>query len=333
MSNIRHFNYSTFVYSESTILHKKNKNYYGAKQILLPLKANGWQSILYDAISIIIASLKGGNLLILGTSGTFILPFVRFFFPSINLIVNMAGLEWKRSKWSWFASKCLKFNEWSAVRFSHILIADNQGLVQYVREKYKKESKFIPYGGNQFSNILEDKSVFSKFDLPDSIYDFAICRAQPDNNIDLILEAYSESFDTIIFVSNWNNCDFGRRMIKKYSHVDNIFLIGPIYDSAMLKALRTHSRLYIHGHSAGGTNPSLVEAMWAQKPIFAFDVCFHKFTTYNNAMFFDSSSSLVSLLKNYSEEWANTSKELLYENALQNYNWEDISNSYLKLLK
>ena len=101
----------------------------------------------------------------------------------------------------------------------------------------------------------------------------------------------------------------------------------------MLKALRTHSRLYIHGHSAGGTNPTLVEAMWVPKPIFAFDVCFHKFTTYNNAKFFNSSSSLVSLLKNYNEEWANTSKELLYEIASQNYNWENVSNSYLKLLK
>lgn len=322
-----------FVYSESNALHKKNILYHGSRQVLIPLKANGYQSILYDLISIILSAFKGGNLLILGTSGTFVLPVIRCLFPHLNIIVNMAGLEWSRDKWGWFAKKLLKFNEWSAIKFSHTLIADNQGLVDYVKSNYNHNSYLIPYGGDQYNNLSDNTNIFIEYDLPRHSFDFAICRAQSDNNIELILETYSTRSDNIVFVSDWDNSSYGKKIKNKYSKFKNIFLIGPIFDLQKLKSLRIHCRIYIHGHSAGGTNPTLVEAMWSRCSIFAFDVCFHRHTTNNFAKFFDSVSTLHYLLDNYCENWASNSKSSLFEYASQHYSWEKISNSYLKLLR
>jgi glycosyltransferase involved in cell wall biosynthesis len=321
------------VYCEASVVESTGSIYKGA--VLRPLrwKANGWQSIVYDSYGMILGSIRGTNVLVLGTSATFILPFLRLLFPRVHYYVNMAGLEWKRSKWGAIARYVLKFNEWAAARFSHKLIADNEGLVQYVKEKYGIEAVYIPYGGDQYLGLEANYAVFEAWNLPAGKYDLALSRAQSDNNLEMILEAYAQSGNELVFVSNWNTNAYGRELKERFGSYSHLHLIGPIYDVARLKAIQMRARLYVHGHSAGGTNPSLVEAMWAGLPTFAFEVSYNKHTTENNARYFSDSDGLIRLLKDYDETWAKTSSKLLLEIAQRKFLWKNIRLAYLNLLE
>jgi glycosyltransferase involved in cell wall biosynthesis len=319
------------VYCEQEVVEKRGTIYNGVRLIGLPIRANGWQSVLYDSYAILLSAIRGGQILVLGTSGTFIVPVIRILFPRSRVIVNMAGLEWARSKWGLVARGLLKLNEWAAVRFAHEVIADNEGLVDYVKETYGVDAVFIPYGGDQYLPIKENSDVLVEFSLPSGQFDFAIGRAQTDNNVQLILETYAGRSENLVFVSNWDSSKFGRSMKRRYGHFSNLFLVGPIYDLGKIKALRARARLYIHGHSAGGTNPALVEAMWACLPVFAYDVSYNRHTTNNLAHYFDSVESLSHLLDRFDANWATECSVNLSRTARRKYAWKNVVAMYSDL--
>jgi glycosyltransferase involved in cell wall biosynthesis len=319
------------VYCEKKVVEKQGKNYKGAKLVPLRWKANGWQSIFFDLSATLLASREGGKVLILGTSATFALPFFKLFFPKVHYIVNMAGLEWSREKWGLLARSFLKFNEMIAAKFSHKFITDNQGLKEYIKKNYNIDSILIPYGGDQFLDATTNSAVFEEFDLPKE-FDFAMARAQIDNNMEVILNAYAKSGLELVYVSNWGSSEFGKSMLKKFGHIPNLNLIGPIYDINKIKALYKKARLYVHGHSAGGTNPVLVESMWAKLPILAFDVSFNKFTTQNEACYYSTSDELIELSTMISEKTRTNISENLFLIAKSIYKWEHILSLYEAVL-
>lgn len=321
------------VYCETSSVEVTGQLYKGVTLHPLPWKANGWQSIIYDAHGMILASIRGGDVLILGASAAFIIPFLRLIFPKTRYYINMAGLEWKRSKWGRTAKIVIKLNEWASAKFAHKLIADNEGLVDYVKNKYDIEAVYIAYGGDQYNSYKEDLSVFPEWNLPSGQFDFAMARAQSDNNIELILDAYKQSGEKLVFVSNWDSSDFGKSIRAKYSIIANLHLVGPIYDLAKVKAIQTQCRLYVHGHSAGGTNPALVEAMWAGLPTFAFDISFNRHTTEQMALYFASADELVKLLKSFDGKWAKVCGNALKTVAHNKFRWSYVRTRYLKLFK
>lgn len=267
----------------------------------------------------------------LGTSATFWLPLLRLLFKRNRYIVNMAGLEWSRSKWGPFARLLLRHNEGAAALYAHKFIADNQGLVDYVSETYGRKAELIAYGGDQFIEVLADQSVFQKNSLP-PIYDFAMARAQIDNNLEMIIQAYIRQGSPLVFVSNWDSNEYGRSVRDRYKDVPNLHLIGPVYEIAKVKALHARVRLYVHGHSAGGTNPSLVEAMWAGLPTAAFDVNFNRYTTHNQAFYFSSSGDLEHLLNSMSQACLNYCSKTLRQIANANYSWRSVRTAYEKII-
>ena len=174
----------------------------------------------------------------------------------------MAGLEWKRSKWNKFASWFLKFSEKIAVNYSDVTVVDNQGLQEYISSEYGVPSKVIAYGGDQVSKLKLTDELAEKFKFLKKPYYAAVARIQPDNNIDMILEAFTKMPDNnLAFVGNWDVSEYGKLLKEKYSKVSNIYIIDAIYDLQILDQIRSNCVAYIHGHSSGGTNPSLVEAM------------------------------------------------------------------------
>lgn len=315
------------VYCEKEVCEAQKGHYKGAKLASIKWRANGWQSVFYDLSALWRASKQGGNILILGTSATFIIPVLRCFFPSCTFIVNMAGLEWSRSKWGAFASWFLKFNEMMAAKFAHFFITDNKGLTDYIRKQYNKDSIMIPYGGDQFLEAASDQDVFNEFDLPDE-FDFAMARSQIDNNMEVILDAYAKSGQELVFVSNWKSSTYGKALLEKYVDVPNLNLIGPIYDVGKIKALYQKTRIYIHGHSAGGTNPVLVESMWARLPVLAFDVTFNRHTTHNKAFYFKDSQELAKLSQTLKNDSLTRCAQSLYQIANDCYKWEHIQSCY-----
>ena len=264
-------------------------NYCGAERRFIAISANGIASILYDILTCLHAWWCGANkLLILGVSGAPVLLFLRLF-TRVELITNVDGVEWKRAKWNGLAKNYLRLAEWLAVRFSHQVIADNQGIQDYLEAAYGCRSVVITYGGD---HALKGEAVDLPFAVPDR-YAISLCRIEPENNVELILEAFvSSSQLPLVFVGNWDASAYGRELWSRYSHYDNIILSKPIYDQNILYTLRHQACVYVHGHSAGGTNPSLVEMMHFGIPIIAFDCNFNRYTTDGEALYFNSSKEL-----------------------------------------
>ncbi|MFG6685356.1 DUF1972 domain-containing protein [Mariniflexile sp. HNIBRBA6329] len=306
------------------------KKHINAKLVYLPFKANGISSILYDVLSVLHSLLYADVILVLGVSGAFVLPFVKLLTKK-KIITNIDGLEWKRDKWGSLAKKYLKKQEEIAVKYSHHVVVDNEGIREHVTFSYSKSSHLISYGGDHVFNVGLKQETIDKYNLPKT-FAFKVCRIEPENNIHLILEAFSESKTNLVIVGNWNNNEYGKNLKKNYNK-KNIHLLDPIYNQDQLNEIRSNCFLYIHGHSAGGTNPSLVEAMCLGLPILAFNVSYNKFTTHNEALYFQNKEELVANLKLISENpnilKYNSTK--MKEISLKEYKWHIISDKYKKL--
>lgn len=309
------------VFCSSNSYPEKRLKYNDASLIYLPLNANGTQSVPYDILSLIKCwVMKPDVVLILGVSGCIFLPIFKIFSNS-KIITNIDGLEWRRDKWGSFAKKFLKISEAIAVKYSDLVITDNKAIGDYVRDEYKAENVTIAYGGDHALRELDTSSSQDDYAL-------GLCRIEPENNVSMILEAYSETNKKIRFVGNWNSSDFGRSLKEKYKHFNNIELIDPIYDLDELFKLRQGCSLYLHGHSAGGTNPSLVEMMHFGVPILAFDCNFNRYSTEQKASYFDSSTTLNQLLVALDGVTLDKNAKAMKEIAQRRYTWAEINRMY-----
>lgn len=302
--------------------------YKGAELKYVPLRANGVQSIPYDMISFLRIPRKTDVILVLGVSGCLILPVFRLFCRK-RLIINIDGLEHRRAKWGKLAKTFLKLSEKMAVRYADVIISDNKGIQDYVREEYGKESELIAYGGDHAVRSVPQARTFEilrRYGLRPGAYAVTVCRIEPENNCHLVLEAFSKSDRELAFVGNWSRSAYGQELKEKYSAFPNIHILDPIYDIDTLYVLRMNAWAYVHGHSAGGTNPSLVEAMFFGNPVFAYDVVYNRETTGGGALYWSSSDELLKLL---SLDDFDTSS--IIDLANQKYTWKRIANQYEKL--
>jgi len=310
----------------------RHQTYKGARLIYLPLDANGIQSILYDSLSILHALLFADVLLILGVSGGFLLPFVRLF-TSKKIIISIDGIEWKRNKWNKYAQLYLWIAEWMAVKFSHADISDNEAIQEYTAMRYKSLSNIIEYGADHTLKVTPQHDDYEKYPFIREKYAFKVCRIEPENNLDMVLEAFAElPAQLLVLVGNWNNSEYGKALREKYQSAPNIHMLDPIYDQRTLDVIRGNCAVYIHGHCAGGTNPSLVEAMYLGLPVFAFGVSYNKATTENKARYFNNATELMTSIEQTSDTELTQLAAVMKTIADRRYNWKQISNKYAWLI-
>ena len=221
----------------------------------------------------------------------------------------------------------MKFSEFLAVKFSTQVVSDNDAITNYIAEEYQSEAHTIAYGGDHaFKSISNVK--------PDDIYEtpapfaLSICRIEPENNVHLILEGFLEAKLPIVFIGNWAKSSYGRSLYNKYKDKINITLLHPIYCLDTLYAYRSSCLFYVHGHSAGGTNPSLVEMMHFSKPIVAFDCSFNRATMEDKGSYFSSLSSLAEILDVPNSLFDGAD---MNEIAKRRYTWEIVRRQYLGL--
>ena len=326
------FNITVYCSGKQYGKEDRKKNYKNAQLKYLPLEANGVQSIPYDTLSILHALWYADVLLILGVAGAWILPFVRLF-TNKKIIISIDGIEWKRDKWSWPAKMYLYWAEKIAVKYSHCDISDNESIQDYTAMRYGSLSNVIEYGADHTMNVLPSKADFLKYSFLSKPYAFKVCRIEPENNIEMILQAFS-TFKKypLVLVGNWLNSDFGKNLKAKYKDEANLILLDPIYDQREIDLLRGNALMYVHGHSAGGTNPSLVEAMFLALPILSFDVSYNRTTTEGKASYFDSKETLVALLETLEPKDLILYGENMKSIAERRYKWGIIANKYKALI-
>lgn len=325
-------NYEMTVYCSSKYFANRGKRlsvYNGAKLVYLPLNANGYQSIPYDIFSLLHALRKNDVLLLLGVSGAILLPFLKLF-SNKPILVNIDGQEWKRPKWNWLAKKILGYSERLAVRFADEVIADNKIIKEYVEECYGREDiRLIEYGGDHVTKCPLTDETKSRFPFLLQPYAFNVSRIEPENNIHLILEAFSKSPQhRLVMVGLWSHGKYGMNLKEKYRSYSNIHLLDPIYNQEELNELRSNAAVYVHGHSAGGTNPGLVEAMCLGLPVISYDVSYNRETTNHRARYFKTTGELIHQLNQLDETERQRMGDDLEQYGRQYYNWSRIAALY-----
>jgi glycosyltransferase involved in cell wall biosynthesis len=317
------------VYTSSVDVKEKIKTYKGTRLQYIPFKANGIQSIPYDICSLLHAAFHCDISFICGTSGCISLPFIRLI--NKNIVLNPDGQEWKRNKWNRFIKEFLKLSESLGVRFAKTVVADNTKIREYISSEYKKDSVLIEYGGDQVLKVPLNDETAQKYGIKSQNYAFKVCRIEPENNIHLIIDAFKEMPDIpLVLIGNWNHSDYGKKLRRDNQEYENLKLLDPVYDQRTLDELRSNCGMYIHGHSVGGTNPSLVEAMNLGLFIIAYDVEYNRETTEHKALFFRNKEELLSLLRRIENKEIDTAeiRSKMEEIAKRRYLWSIITNKY-----
>lgn len=244
---------------------------------------------------------------------------------------NMDGLEWKRTKYSKWVKKFLRYAESLGVKHSDHLISDSIGIKKYLKNKYGVDSTYIAYGATVFKN--HDINVLKDFKLESQKYDMLIARLEPENSIEIILDGVMEAklSRPFLVIGNYKT-PYGNYLIEKYKEYKQIQFVGSIYDINILNNLRFYSNIYFHGHTVGGTNPSLLEAMASNSLICANDNDFNRFVLENDAVYFNNKYEVANHLASLIYE-DNKIQLMLLENKkkiLNVFDWEIIIDQYAK---
>jgi len=250
-------------------------------------------------------------------------------YPSKSTIItNMDGLEWKRSKYSPKVQQFLKYAEHLAVKYSKFYISDSLVIKSYLADKYKVDSCYIPYGADLFSE--EEREQVSKSDAMKEDYFLLMARMEPENNIETILDGFNNSNSQKKFkVLGDTSNRFGQFITHKFKNDNRIEFKGSIFDTAKVRAMQNNSYLYFHGHSVGGTNPSLLEAMASEALIAAHNNPFNKSVLSTDAFYFSDANDVRSLVENVQRH--ETEKTMVNNNLRKikyQFNWERVIDQY-----
>jgi len=247
-----------------------------------------------------------------------------------KIFTNMDGLEWKRSKFSRSVSLFLKYAESLAVKHSDVLISDSIAIQEYLNKKYSAKSNYIPYGANVFQH--PNKTYLNEFKLKPYGYDMLVARIEPENNIATIINAFinSKVSRNLLVIGNMNT-KLGKELKSKIKDNRVIFL-GYVSQMNKLNNLRYFSNLYFHGHSVGGTNPSLLEAMASNSLICAHKNKFNSSILSDDAIYFSNNDELIKIIqstrksnfKHFCSNNLNKIKSI--------FNWDKIISDYNQLL-
>jgi len=316
------------VYCAKTPKKKRLERYHNSKLIYIPFKANGWQSMIYDAISIVHAFFFVDVLVILGFSGVFAFP-LRAIFKK-RVVFNIGGVEWQKVRGSkrlgtieiaakkWFERIC--------VHYSDCIIADNQVIWDYVKTTYNIDCVLAEYGGDHAVLTTVTHALIQKYPFLADKYDVTVSRAQEDMNIHILVEAYkSIPHRKLVVVSNWEISDYGMQIKRNYKNkYPNIYIQDSVYNLDELNAIRGNGTIYFHTHSLCGTAPSLAEAMSLGLPVLCYDVNTNRATTEEKSIYFKDVQSLIGILLEIKEDTIRQLRIDMKEIAQRRYTWQRI---------
>lgn len=251
----------------------------------------------------------------------------RFLPQKAAIITNMDGLEWKRSKYSARVQRFLKRAESWAANGSQLLIADAIEIQNYLNSKYKNQVIYIPYGADKFKD--PNPNVLEKYGVEPGEYNLVIARLEPENNIELILGGIQKSkSEKVTLVVGNHETEYGEYLKSTFKD-SRIRFIKATYKKESINNLRYFSHIFFHGHSVGGTNPSLLEAMGCSSMICAHDNPFNREVLGDDATYFmdvNDVANAADLLERNNIQIQKIKNNLGKLNS--KYNWNLVSEQY-----
>ena len=251
----------------------------------------------------------------------------KFLYPANAIVItNMDGLEWQRTKYSKPVRKFLKYAEKLAVLSSRFHVADSPVIKEYLDNHYCIKSKYIGYGA--CLQPRADESLLLEYGLKKHQYFLLMARMEPENNIEMILDGFclTRLPTTFVVIGNTGN-GYGKYLVDKYKNEKRIVFEGAIFNEEKVQSLTAFCSLYFHGHSVGGTNPSLLDAMAAKVPLAAHDNPFNNSILRNNASMFKTPGEVASLINagGYTNQ---THISNNYATIQQEFTWQMIIDQY-----
>ncbi len=263
-----------------------------------------------------------------------------------RLFVNPDGHEWKRGKWTYPVRKYWKESERLMIKSADLVVCDSTTIEQYIQTEYARYSPkcvFIAYGSDLKRSVISDDDPkylawLNENNLRKDNYYLVVGRCVPENNFDVIIrEVISSNTDKdLVLITDTDN-RYMRYIMSRYNIGDNsrIHLAGTLYDKELLKKVREHAYAYIHGHSVGGTNPSLLEALASTNINLLLDVGFNREVAKDGALYWQKDSGSLKKLIESIESYDRETTERLGDKARgrirDNYSWKQISDKYIKL--
>jgi len=267
-------------------------------------------------------------------------PLIRAGVPTA---VHLDGLESRREKWRGAGARYYRWAEKAATKWADAVVVDSQVIADYVEQAYGRSTVFIPYGAEV---IDPGTDRLAELDLIRRDFHLVVARMEPENHVLEAVAAYRHSEETrpLVVVGS---APYSRWYVDKVHEAAaedrRIRFLGGVYDQQVLDQLYGNCRTYIHGHSVGGTNPSLLRAMGAGAPVLAFDCPFNREVTADQAFFWSNAEGLTALLDEVAESASVLDTEQMQERlaelseagrarVAQDYRWEDVADEYERLL-
>lgn len=275
---------------DAALYAERSPRFAGMRRLFLPVRANGAPSVLHDLLAFLAVFPRASHIVVLGVSGGLWFPLFRAAcgLSGRRLLVNVDGVESRRAKYGAGRQRLLRAFDALAQRFAHGVVYDNAALAPWLAPVARRKAVEIAYSGDHVLRTGAPR-------VPGTA--LTICRIEPENNVEMLLEGARRSpLARYTVVGNWEHSAYGRALRARYTGDPRLVLRDPVYEPAALAALREQCAHYLHGHSVGGTNPSLVEMLFYESDLLCFDVPFHRATAGACARYFRTADELAALL-------------------------------------
>ncbi len=264
----------------------------------------------------------------------------------VKIMINPDGLEWKREKWNYLIKQYFKISERTMIKSSLVVVNDSLAIKEYVDNKYKKyhvDTTYISYGAylKDVKDTKKTKEFFKEKDIKENNYYLFVGRFVPENNIEYIIKEFMKTNidKDLVIVSNVTENSFYNSLIEKTNFLDDkrIKFVGGVYDDSILRYIRKYATAYIHGHSAGGTNPSLLEALSITDVNILYDVSYNREVGLDNVLYFnkndDSLKDVIYKVENFDKEEKEKYGILAKKRINEAYTWDIVAFKYKELFE
>lgn len=322
-------------------------NIYIPKQGFVTMFTFTIKSINYFIKYIKEQKLKNTVMLILGCK---VGPLFPFWIPKLHkmgvkVIINPDGLEWKREKWAWWIKQCFKISERYSIKYSDYCVCDSKEIQKYIDEKYQKyhtPTSFIAYGAYENKKVLKNETVkklWNKYQISSKNYYLIVGRFIPENNYETMIKEFmkTKTKKDLVIICNLEKNKFYKNLQQKtnFEKDKRIKFIGSVYDQEALLYFRKQAFAYLHGHSAGGTNPSLLEALANTNVNILYDVPYNKEVGENSCFYFTKEENnlkkVINKIENLSENEQKEYSKLAKARIHEEYTWSKVVEEYFQI--
>jgi glycosyltransferase involved in cell wall biosynthesis len=272
--------------------------------------------------------------LVLNVANGFFLPLLRA--VGTATAVNTDGIEWERGKWGKLARNVFLAGAHATARSADVLVADSEAISDIWHDKFGVESTFIPYGAPVIDDARADR--VRAIGLEPQTYALVVARLIPENNVELVLDALDLLTPrvpaVIVGSANYSAPIEGR--LRELDHRGALRWLGHVSDQELLQQLWSNCGVYLHGHSVGGTNPALLQALGAGAPTLALSTVFNREVIGREEQLFPHDAArLAGMIRNVigDERLRAQMAENGRRRIAERYDWGDVAERYLAALR